>query len=76
MVGDFDDGFFVPFVFTLLLLVVGVDGFWVIVRNESRVSKLIGKRFRPSDEVIEILEFGTDSLNAEINAIFARCFCL
>lgn len=76
MVIDFDDGFFVPFVFTLLLLVVGVDGFWVIVRNESRVSKLIGKRLRPSDEVIEVLEFGADSFNAEINASFAFFLCL
>ena len=62
--------------FALLLIVRGVDGCGVIIRNESRVAKLIGKWFRASDEVIEILEFGRDSSNADVNASFARFLCL
>jgi hypothetical protein len=76
VVDDFDDRFFVCPVFASLLRVVGVDGFWVIIVNESRVSKLIGKRFRASNEIIEVLEFGADSFNAESNAPFAFCLCL
>ncbi len=76
MVDDFDDRFFVCPVLASLLRVVGVDGFWVIIVNESRVSKLIGKRFRASNEIIEVLEFDADSFNAESNALFAFCLCL
>ena len=43
--------------------------------NESSISNLIGKRFRASDEIIEVLEFGADSFNAESNATLAFCLC-
>ena len=76
MVDNGHDGFFVFFVAALLLGVSGTDGLGVVVRNESRVAKLICERFCSANEVIVVLEFGTDSLNAEINAIFAFCLCL
>ena len=75
-IGDFDDGFFVFEVLAFLLGVVGLDGFGIVVRNEARVAELIGEGFSSANEVIEILEFGADSFNAESNAIFAFCLCL
>ena len=59
------------------LLVVGcVDGSGVIVRNEARVSELICERFCSANKVVKVLEFGTDSFNAEMSASFAFCLCL
>lgn len=62
--------------FALLLVVRGVDGSGVIVRDEMKVAKLVGERFCSAHEVIEVLEFGCNSRNAEINASFARFLCL
>ena len=76
VVYDFDDGLFVFFVFAALLLVVSVDGFWVVIRNESRVAELIGEWFCAANKVVKVLEFGADSFNAESNASFAFCLCL
>ena len=76
MVHDGYDSFFVFFVAALLLVVGSVDGSWVIVRNETRVAELICERFCSSNIVVKVLEFGTDSFNAEINASFAFCLCL
>lgn len=75
MVSDLDDGLLVFEVLALLLLVVRGDAFWVVIRNDSRVSKLIGERFGSSDKVVKVLEFCTNSFNAESNAIFAFSLC-
>lgn len=76
IVNDLDDGFLVSFVFALLLFVVCGDTFGIVIRNESRVSKLIGKWFGSSDEVVEVLEFSANSLNEESSASLAFCLCL
>lgn len=76
MVDDGHDSFFVFFVFTFLLVVGCVDGGWVIIRNEASVSELICERFCSANEVVKVLEFGTDSFNAEMSASFAFCLCL
>lgn len=55
---------------------MGDDGGWVIVRDDTKVSKLVGERFCSAHEVIKILEFGGNSFNAESNAVFAFCLCL
>jgi hypothetical protein len=76
MVCDCHDSFLILEVFALLLGVVGTDGFWVIVTNESSIAELISEGFCAANVVIEILEFGANSLNVEINASFAFCLCL
>ena len=76
MVGDLDDGLFVFEVLALLLGVACADGLWVIVMYESSIAKLIGEAFCAANEVIEVLEFGANSLNVDINASFAFCLCL
>ena len=61
--------------FTFLLVVGSVYGSGVIIVNESSFFKLIGKAFRASNEIIDILEFGADSFNAEKSADFAFFLC-
>lgn len=71
-----DDGFFVFEVAALLLGVSGVDGFWVVIRNESSFAELIGERFGSADKIVKILEFCCNSFNAEANANLAFFLCL
>ena len=75
-VDDFDDRFF-TFEFVAFDLVVFCgDGSGVVIRNESRVAELIGKRFGSADKIVEVLKFGTTSLNEEANAMAAFFLCL
>lgn len=55
---------------------MGDDGSRVVVRDDTKVSKLVGERFCSAHEVIKVLEFCGNSFNAESNAVFAFCLCL
>lgn len=75
-VGDFDDCFFAFEFVAFDLVVFCCDGSGVVIRNESRVAELIGKRFGSADKIVEVLKFGTTSLNEEANAMAAFFLCL